>query len=226
MVPLRFGFTALISGQDSRAKELAMQCNEAFTAAPQKPGDVRKALRKGIGEHKRTIADAHIQAKLGISYGEFKKSGKTWIPDDVFRDLLWEIRAQLTGDELIVSGFIKATPYIFKVSDDKVIACHDFAVIGSGTALGEASLFQRSQNLSDGLYKTIYQVYEAKRLAERAEGVGEKTQLMVVWHNGRMQAINDTGIMILKSAFVKLSPQPVKDTLILPKEAFDTVLFE
>jgi hypothetical protein len=92
--------------------------------------------------------------------------------------------------------------------------------------LGEASLFQRSQNLSDGLYKTIYQVYEAKRLAERAEGVGEKTQLMVVWHNGRMQAINDTGIMILKSAFVKLSPQPVKDTLILPKEAFDTVLFE
>jgi len=192
----------------------------------QKMGDVSKALRKALGEHKRTLADAHLQAKLGISYGEFQNSGKGWIPDDVFREMLWEIRNQTARDELIVSGFIKAVPYIFKLSNDGVVTCHDFAVIGSGAYLGEASLFQRSQNSNDPFNKTIYQVYEAKRLAERAEGVGEKTQLIVVWHNGKRQLVNDSGIMLLISNFVKISPQPVNEKMVLPKEAFDTLLVE
>ena len=223
-IPLRHGFHAQIAGQVSRAKELAHHCEDALPANPVTQRDIVQALRKGIGTHKRALADEYTQGKLGISYEEFRKKGKTWIPEDIYREMSWEIKNQYATDELIVSGFIGRDPYIFKVSSDHVITCDDFAVIGSGTALSEASLLQRSQNINQGKDLTIYQVYEAKKLAERADAVGTKTRIVIIWGDGSKQYVNDIGFDLLKARFAQFSPQPINTSVSLPKESFGVVV--
>src|SRR5207302_1259127 len=119
-----------------------------------------------IGLYKADFANSLIQATLGMSYEEFKDKGKTLLPPKLYGSLLTDIRAHRSGAELIIAGFAQTehvvTPVLFKISWDTVAWCRHFAVIGTGTILAEASLFNRSQNTEYQLGPTLYHVYEAK----------------------------------------------------------------
>jgi hypothetical protein len=235
------GFHALIAGPISTARELARFCGDYVDAAPtlNTQTDIVLALRRGIGKYKREFAEAHVQSRLGITYDEFRTSGKSTLPEDLYRDVAWEIKNHYSNAELIVAGFLPpaslcqevseregrrvvGTPYIFKVSGDSALTCDDFATIGSGGALAEASLLHRSQNLNHSLARTLYQVYEAKRLSERADGVGAKTRLIILYQDS-IRYIKEGGLDLLAQDFKRLSPQSVIGTDI-PTEYFGVVV--
>ena len=203
-------FYALIAGPIAVARELAGVClrelNEAATLA--RFADVLVCVRNGIGEYKRLFADAHIKSRLGISYEEFQRHGSSSFPKDVYNEVSWEVKNHYSQTELIIAGYVGGAPMIVKVTADSAWECDDFAVIGSGTGIGEASLFQRSQSFSTSLDKSIYQVYEAKRLAEKAPSVGKNTMLFVV-SPGEIQAMYAEGFQILEEYFQQFSPRPV-----------------
>src|SRR5262249_12921976 len=142
-------------------------------------------------------AEAKLQSELGISYEEFRQTGKSSFPEDLYRDLLWEIRNHRSGAELIVSGFISGYPRIFKISGDVVWPCNDFAVIGSGTFNGESALRWREQSSTQNLETTIYNVWEAKRLSENVPGVGKKTILLIMRPNQPTDFLTEAGERML-----------------------------
>lgn len=231
-------FHALISGPTSVAKELARYCAEPLRALDvvNTQEDVTRALGQGLGKYKRAFAESRIQAALGISYDEFRKTGKSSLPEDLYRDLSWEIKNHKSKAELIFAGFLpfdkaagrNATyltsrrPYLFKVTDDDIITCDDFACIGSGAGLAEASLMHRQQTIHHSVPVTIYHCYEAKRMSERAEGVGEKTRIVVVYRDSECsgEEMKTAGLIALAESFTKYSPQIVPNNLPMDKDRF------
>jgi hypothetical protein len=195
---LPFGFRALLAGPLATTRELGDCCARSLDGDESGgvPAIVRM-LRKGVGLYKREFAESHIQSRLGISYEEFRKTGKEAYPQDLFRELSWEIKNHYSGAELIIVGFVKGVPRIFKISADAVVACEDFAVIGTGTAIGESALYFRGQTFLTNFETTVYSVFEAKRLAENAPGVGKKTILMVLRRDRPTEVLSDIGVKAL-----------------------------
>ena len=128
------------------------------------------------------------------------------------------------GDAPLTFGFRSSRrPYIFKVQSEMVSMCENFSAIGSGGYLAEASLFQRSQNFHQDAASTIYQIYEAKKLSEKADGVGQKTRIIVVHSDDTIQQVKDDGIQILEGYFQRFGLQKVAGVK-LPPETFIKVI--
>jgi hypothetical protein len=138
----------LMAGPIATARELAYCCGSEIPEGRQSTPNILQAVRNGVGNYKRSFAESHIRSRLGISYEEFMNAGKVFLAEDIHREICWEIKNRYSQAELIVAGFLPAGyPVILKVSGDSVIECDDFAVIGSGTSIAEATLFQRSKNM-------------------------------------------------------------------------------
>jgi hypothetical protein len=204
-------FHGLIAGPISAARELAAYCGIELDAEMKRDKgvpDLLQALRNGVGVYKRALAGAYIRSRIGLSYDEFIKDGKAFLSEDVHREMRWEIKNQYSCAELIVAGFCP-WPVILKVSGDIVINCDDFAVVGTGTTVAESSLLHRSQNMQNSIDLTIYQVYEAKRLAEKAPGVGKTTKLAVFRPARWVQFVLKAGFDELEEQFEKFGPHRI-----------------
>jgi hypothetical protein len=174
---------------------------------------ILKRLRRGVGLYKKRFADEYTYRHLGISYETFRKTGKDSLPETLFQQIAIEIKESFPKDvELIAAGFLDGNkPVLFKVSAGYVWSCDDFAVIGSGTLLGEAALYNREQHFMYGLGRTMYNTFEAKRLAERAEGVGRTTNMFVVRPQEPYQTrITAEGMSLLAEYFQAFGPQSVQ----------------
>jgi hypothetical protein len=208
--PLQHGFHALMAGTTTTARELASFCNLELKVKPNTINDLKKALRRAIGRYKSEFADAHVQSRLGISYDAFRKTGRKTLPDDLFNQVSAEIRLHYSCAELIVAGFQQG-PVMAKISSDIVWSCDDFAVIGSGTLLAESSLYHREQTFLYDLNTTLYNVYEAKRLAEKESNVGKKTCIYIVRPGlPTVQSLTPEGFKNLEKCFAKFGPQIVR----------------
>jgi hypothetical protein len=220
------GFFALLAGPIETARELASHCGGCFQNADPRGLTVPsmlKALREGIGCYKRDFADTYIRSRLGISYEEFREHGRLSFPDDLYREVAYEVRNHYSSCELVVFGFMAGgSPRIFKVSSDSALSCDSFAVIGTGTSVAESALFFRGQGPLTDLDSTVYSVYEAKRLAENAPGVGKKTLLFIMKENGKVDHLTDIGGEALNNLFAMLAPKQILKSEPFPAGSFVT----
>lgn len=139
-------------------------------------------LRKPADLLREKLVDRLVRSKFSLSYREFLTLGSQF-PRDIYRDTCHEI-SELTLDcELIIFGFVEKGAVLFVVSDDCSVGTDDwlgFAAIGSGAHLAEDWLHFREQQKLMLLQRTMYHLYEAKKFGDRAPGVGEQTELVVV----------------------------------------------
>jgi 20S proteasome alpha/beta subunit len=217
-------FWALLAGPLSEAEELTAKIGAALRKQePQTLPELLKLIRACVGDYRLDFAEDYLQSTLAISYADFRKKGKAELPEDLRGEIFREIKAHRSGVELIVLGFFRdGAPVLVKVSWEKVWRCHDFAVIGTGTGLAEAALFQRSQHILHPLHATVYQVYEAKRLAEKAVGVGKRLALMVLQSSKDPQLLTDDGVKFLAQQFVRFGARQIKPSQ-FPESAFVTM---
>jgi hypothetical protein len=237
--PLPYGFAALLSGPSSDSRELVEVIRSVLEETPlseDRPYKNLRLLRRAVAKYRRQCSEAHNGAALGISYRDFRTNGKEQLPEDLYSALSWEIRNYRSGVEVLLVGFLKAEvkipgiepgfmhmPVIYKISEDRVWVCDHFGVIGSGTTIGESSLYHREHTTVNSLDRTLYNVYEAKRLGEKAPGVGRKTILSILRppaDDGVLpwEIIRQGGIDLLESQFQRYGPQPVKDLEPIPQE--------
>ena len=201
------GFNGLIAGPIATAREMAGYCGVRIDGKST-PAELLQGLRDGIGDYKQVFADSHVKSRLGISYLEFMSDGE--FPDkDVRREICWEIKNHYSQVEIIVAGFCGKWPVILKVSGDSVCECDDFAVVGSGAPAAESSLFYRSQNMHSSIDLTVYQVYEAKRLAEGSPGVGKTTKEVIFFPCGDYRYVLQSGFRELDNHFASFGPQRI-----------------
>lgn len=125
----------------------------------------------------------YVLSRYCLTYDEFKSTSKNLsekIVQDIidgFRDIKYEFRA----DFLVVG--IDTNPHICLVDEFGNIRVYDhigFAAIGSGEFLAfpEITRLAYSPDVNDT--RAIVTVYNAKKAAERIQGVGEKTDLWLL----------------------------------------------
>jgi len=197
-------------------------------------------LRDGIRAQKRSLANELVSGRFGMTYEDFVRIGKTSFPDDIYRETMAEIARLSLDCELLVLAFHHTDPRLYRLNPTGMVeTCQNFAAVGSGSYIAEASLFQRSQSSANDLGTTIYNVYEAMRLGSIAPGVGDKFQIGVAewsWYEDpnplnrgevKISFLVPAYYQYLAKRFARFGPKPVSTIRLKPgliKERYRAVV--
>lgn len=176
----RANWPALISGDMSKAAQLVKTFHAYLNKLELDSDNVFDAMQCAANIFREKLLDDIVRRNFGVSY-EYLRKNKGKFPAAKVVETYAQISEIDSGVEMIVTGFIKSEAYIFVIERDCTVQHRTtFAAIGTGAYIAEPALYQRAQHLGMPLGKTLYHTYEAKRLGEIAEGVGEYTVLLVI----------------------------------------------
>jgi 20S proteasome alpha/beta subunit len=217
------GWTALIAGLVSDAREAAGIFREFFDLRAQTMTDNNASdlLREPANRFRRALAEQVVQNRLALSYDEFLDAGAQGkIPDDTRRKIFYEIEATVPEIELLLVGPLAGRLALFRYSGGKIMREDNFAAVGTGAPIAESSLFQRGQHEHCNMTDTLYNVFEAQRLANIAPGVGKNKMFAVVTADSAIRFVTDSGEEYLAKQYQRLGPKDL-DLEPLPGDALD-----
>jgi hypothetical protein len=172
--------------------------------------NVLSVVRAALNERKKEKIDEFTHGRYGMPYQDFLNIGKEKLPSDLHREAVMSIADITLRASCIIAGFMGRFPTIVETTDRCTAHIReDFATIGEGAFLAQAALLQREQSEVCSLPSTIYQVYEAKRYAERVTSVGPNTLLTVVSSTGKERRVGDKAGELLEKAYEKFGPQQI-----------------
>jgi 20S proteasome alpha/beta subunit len=178
---------------------------------------VREALQKRKTQKADEIAFSHF----AMSYADLLATGKERLPDSEFRNTIAEIRSCKMRAEFVLAGFCGGFPYIIETRQDFTTSIReDFASVGAGSYLAQSVMLHRQHSDVEPLDRTLYIVWEAKKVAEREISVGSYTTVVVVDENGAESMVSRAGKKWLDAEFKELGPRDLKK-FALPEDALD-----
>ena len=216
---------ALPAGSVARGNELMAEFRIGFAKESPKIGRILPLFNDIVNSRRRKIIEETVQSAIGKEYEWLLEKGKASLPDDSYSRLIQSVEYTKLGAQLILSGFVaeKDTgmniPAVCSI-DDSTAPCvrmaENFATIGSGAVVAESVLHRRSQQCDMPLKKTLYNVFEAKRLAEASmggsSGVGETTTIGVLLPTGRYVNLSDKAVDFLAGCFTKYGPKALENS--------------
>jgi 20S proteasome alpha/beta subunit len=131
---------------------------------------------------------------LGLTLSYFLETQRNLAPDLVTRLILNLERASLDL-EILIAGVDKDGGHIYFIFDPGRSEIYDalgFRAIGSGEHHAETFLIEKNYNISFSLKKALYLIYEAKKISEKAPGVGKLTDIVIIDHNGIKEVKKET----------------------------------
>jgi len=186
------GFAGNVSG--------AMEVTEwTYKLSPSMPStdnlDVRSMLETSYRKARMARVEAEILQSRGWTLQEFKDVGRQRLPDATYANIDAHMSLYDLGAELICSGWGAKDdfPSILTVTNPGVCVDHSrlgFWCIGSGATAAQMSLFSRNYSPDIGLEDALYYVAEAKFHAEKAAGVGQRTDIFIEWKGARSDALD------------------------------------
>jgi hypothetical protein len=192
---------ALLRFYKNHLEQLTVQIDET---------NVKAVMREPLILRKREKANEYTIGKFGVSY-DFNL-GKDKLPPDVFRDATLEISRISLAAEFILAGFIDELPWILETTKEcELLIRDDFATVGEGSYLARTALLHRQQAENLSLTTTLYNVYEAKKYAQRISSVGEETALSVLHKTGDRSVVRAEARRQLEEHYKKFGPQPTPE---------------
>lgn len=214
-------WVALMAGDMPRAEELVAQYETHLRSFKEAVDDAElfTEMKKPARKQKENLATDYIWQTMGVSYADLVSPDKKF-PESIVELRLNEVAQIRLRATLIIAGFAatnqgeelrKRLPYIFVVDDqdnhqDVVRPEENFAAIGNGSYVAIPALHQREQQDDMPLMQTIYNVMEAKKLSQVVPGVGEATELDVLYPDGRLMRWSESLYQRLNKLFKKLGP--------------------
>ena len=181
---------ALLSGNSSYASEVIQKAKQILSGA-QTPDveHVAELVRSAYAIVRATkVREQVVIPTLGPDFTRAEQLGST-LPQYLApqQNLYNQIAVMMgnfnLGSDIIVAGIDAEGARIAIITHPGTTIWLDklgFAAIGSGGIHANTRLSLASQAKSAGLTETVYRVYEAKKAAEAAPGVGSRTDLVVV----------------------------------------------
>lgn len=152
--------------------------------------DVAREFRAAFRTQLRTLVEERVLAPYGITLQDFRETGFRNLGPSVFDDLRHAVERTKVDCEFLVCGFSdESGPQIFVISDgglsyyDKI----GYWAIGSGAWSAISSLAFRGFHLDLPFAEALYQVLEAKFMADTAAPtVGKGTYTLVIRRDGQI----------------------------------------
>jgi len=221
---------ALFAGTVSEARELLLIYRHEVSSLPAR-AEMLEKLREPLRIHKRRKVESLVARRLGLTYDQFLDRGDQ-IEETMRSQIFTAIDGLSIDVDLLIAGFyIDKTlnnalrSQIFQVQQEDVEVHHNFACIGAGAASAEFTLHRREQDAALELDATVYNVYEAMKLAQIAPSVGKDIHIVTlepVEEGGgeyTLQLLTREGTNVLSEYYERFGPKIAKDVDI-PKEAF------
>jgi hypothetical protein len=164
--------------------------------------------RAALNERKKEKINEFLQGRYALTYEEFYQTGIQKLPADIHREatmLLSQIEIEAT---FLIAGHIQGDIVIMETTENcRVLLRDDFACIGEGGYLAQASLLQRSLMETSSINRALYCVYEAKKAAEGVGSVGKRTSIALVKKGVGIKFIDVTNLHVLDAKVEKYGPQ-------------------
>lgn len=202
------GFEGVVSQlQDPEVQMIADQVKQRFV-------DVRQKL-----------IDEQVFKPRGISFVDFYSEGLiSTLPPDLAMYLDSEAQEQGLEASVIVAGVDGTGAHIHGIEDPGISSCFDrlgYHAIGSGHRHALLYLATAQHHWSASINQTVHNVYEAKKQAELAQGVGNTTEMRVITGSG-VKALTQSEVGAMEELH-ELRTAPASDCL---KNKIDNLPFE
>jgi hypothetical protein len=208
------GWGALLAGEIARAEELLTIYASELDNDDESPREYLEKLRRPAYQLKSRMIAEYTQSNFGLSYQDFLKLGsESMLPREVFAEAIYSIQRIEIPCELILFKAEGSGSRIFTVDGSCGVSKHPaFATIGSGSVVANVWLHFRQQRATVSLAETLYNVFEAKKFAENAPGVGSATKVLCISSSDRLAILTDEAAYL--KLFRKCGPRtPVQDRL-------------
>lgn len=215
------GWIGLIAGEIAHAEELTAVIEGSLPELPSLDVVVR-IFREKVFDYRERLLDQHLRGSCGIGFDRFINDGTKIYPESVFKEIHRGLLDVQVGVELIVSGFVQETdsegeyqsPCIMQVCSSptgqlEVSVQDSYSCIGEGASSAQASLLFREHDRLDGLQKTTYAVFEAKRMAEIIPTVGPSTSIYLQRPQVQLASISEAGFETCERLFKVYGPKNV-----------------
>jgi hypothetical protein len=150
------------------------------------------AYRQGVTHR----IEHELLATYGLDRETFVRDGRSWLGDDVFARIAYQMDEMTLESSFLLTGFgPSGDAHIIRMNDEgrvNLSTTLGFSAIGSGATLALAVLYQ-TYAPALGLGELIYRVCEAKFIGESALGVGERTAVLVIKPDGPSLGIDAEG---------------------------------
>tara|TARA_R110000868_G_scaffold101213_5_gene278680 strand:+ start:213 stop:1184 length:972 start_codon:yes stop_codon:yes gene_type:complete len=126
--------------------------------------------------------EARLLSPLGLTYETFLSQQRNLAPELVSQVAQEMVAFDVPFCSTIFCGVDETGAHIFTVNGGK-LSCEDnvgFSAIGSGGRHAESLLMTAEHSRSEPLADTLFRIFSAKKRAEVAPGVGDRTNLFMV----------------------------------------------
>jgi hypothetical protein len=123
---------------------------------------------------------------LGLDENTFLINQKNMVPQLVF-DLSNELRGYVVNVEALVVGVDGLIGQIYQIDSEGIVTYHHdiaFAAIGTGSGHAKSVFMFAGFNKTTYYFKSLPILYEAKKRAEVAPGVGRETDFLLISRDG------------------------------------------
>lgn len=163
---------------------------------------IAETVSKAFRDYKKKRIEALILRQRGLTVDDFLEKQRSLLPEIAIR-LDQQISGFKMNLNILLVGVDQTGAHMFRIVDPGHSICFDrlgFHAIGSGLPHALATIIAYNYTPALSLKKSAYIVYEAKRNAEKAPGVGKELDLCVVDDNG-VRDISNADIEILEKAY-------------------------
>jgi hypothetical protein len=181
----------LSAGADDEIARLRLHLDNVFRSGNVDETTIIPLCNEAVRRRKHEKADGYISAKFGITYDQFLEKGKLLFPSEVFREIMLDVSSINLRAEMLIFGIENGLPYICEIATDSSVHIReDYAAIGEGRSLSFAALLRRDQSDYTALHKTMYNIYESKKYAEKVPSVGDLTNIAVLFQDNSMELVS------------------------------------
>lgn len=207
---------AMIAADEDAAYafEVVRKARKRLKDIPKRPS--AETVKQALADAYREVRDEHITALFlppGWTIEKFTDKGVELLGEHKYVQIVNAISEYDLKISILACGFGEFRGEILRLSDHGLVTIQTdagFDAIGSGDDLAFAQLFERGYALSMSEQEALYYVYEAKKVAEHASGVGEQTDVMLFNWRGAATAA-DADLKKLDAIYKRHKPQPLSD---------------
>ena len=176
--------------------------------------EIAEAVRKSyIGQRKKRIEELFLEPR-GWDFDHFYQQHARVLPTDLVLTLDNQISTFDYGVTMIIAGTDLTEGHIYGLRHPGQVECYDalgYYAIGIGAEHALASLIRNGCTPHTAPEAALYYVYEAKRAAESAPGVGKDTDLAIIRSDGSQQL--DNGVLERLDEIHKQRVAPMTDKI-------------
>lgn len=136
-----------------------------------------------INLRKRQVEELYLRPR-GLTLEEFYREGYiNRLPDQLAFTLDSDMWKQGLGLDVIIAGVDDTGAHIYGIDDPGTLHCYDriaYHAVGSGLTHALLTLAGNQHCQERSVNETVFLVYEAKKRAELAPGVGSATEIGIV----------------------------------------------